>query len=51
LKLSIRDRQLQEKIFAIEAVDVDVDAWILLEYLKNEYTQIEILDELDKKAE
>ena len=51
LKLSIRDRQLQEKIFAIEAVDVDVEAWILLEYLKNEYTQIEILDELDKFIE
>ena len=36
LKLSIRDRSLREKIFAIEAVDVDVDAWLLLEYLKNE---------------
>ena len=47
LKLSIRDRKLQEKIFAIEAVEVDVDAWVLLEYLKNEYTQVEILDELD----
>ena len=44
LKLSIRDRKLQEKIFAIEAVDVDVDAWVLLEYLKNEYTQVEIID-------
>ena len=43
LKLSIRDRKLQEKIFAIEAVEVDVDAWLLLEYLKNEYTQVEIL--------
>ena len=51
LKLSIRDRKLQEKIFAIEAVEVDVDAWILLEYLKNEYTQVEILDELDKFIE
>ena len=39
LKLSIRDRKLQEKIFAIEAVDIDVDAWVLLEYLKNEYAQ------------
>ena len=38
LKLSIRDRKLQEKVFAIEAVEVDVDAWILLEYLKNELT-------------
>jgi hypothetical protein len=48
LKLSIRDRKLKEKVFAIEAVEVDVDAWVLLEYLKNEYTQVEILDELDK---
>ena len=47
LKLSIRDRKLQEKVFAIEAVEVEVDAWVLLEYLKNEYTQVEILDELD----
>ena len=44
-------RKLQEKIFAIEAVDIDVDAWILLEYLKNEYAQVEILDELDKFIE
>ena len=48
LKLSIRDRKLQEKVFAIEAVEVDIDAWVLLEYVKNEYTQVEILDELDK---
>ena len=39
LKLSIRDPKLQEKVFAIEAIDIDVDAWILLEYLKNEYAQ------------
>ena len=51
LKLSVRDRKLQEKIFAVEAVEVDVDAWVLLEYLKNEYTQVEILDELDKFIE
>ena len=51
LKLSIRDPKLQEKIFAIEAIDIDVDAWILLEYLKNEYAQSEILDELDKFIE
>ena len=51
LKLSIRDRKLREKIFAIEAVDIDVDAWVLLEYLKNEYTQVEVLDELDKFIE
>ena len=51
LKLSIRDRKLQEKVFAIEAVEVDVDAWVLLEYLKNEYTQVEILNELDTFVE
>lgn len=48
LKYEIRDRSLQEKIFAIENVEVEVDAWLLLDYLKNEYAQIEILDELDR---
>ena len=47
LRYEVRDRQLQEKIFAIESVDVEVDAWLLLDYLKNEYAQVEILDELD----
>ena len=47
LKLGIRDRQTQEKVFAVESVDVDVDADILLEYLKNEYTQKEILNSLE----
>ena len=47
LSYEVRDRQLQEKIFAIESVDVEVDAWLLLDYLKNEYAQVEILDELD----
>ena len=47
LQYEVRDRQLQEKIFAIESIDVEVDAWLLLDYLKNEYAQVEILDELD----
>ena len=47
LRYEVRDRQLQEKIFAIESVEVEVDAWLLLDYLKNEYAQVEILDELD----
>ena len=51
LKLSIRDRKLKEKVFAKEAVEVDVDAWVLLEYLKNEYTQVEILDEMEDFVE
>jgi replicative DNA helicase len=47
LKLSIRHAPTRDKVFAIEAVDVDVDAGALLEYLKNEYTQKEILNSLD----
>jgi replicative DNA helicase len=48
LKLGIRHGPTQEKVFAIENVDVDIDATTLLEYLKNEYTQKEILNSLDK---
>lgn len=48
LKLSIRDRVVQEKLYSIESIEVDSDANSLLEYLKNEYAQILILDELDK---
>ena len=47
LKLSIRHSATQEKIHAIETVDVDVDAYTLLQYLKNEYTQKEILNCLE----
>jgi len=51
LTLSIRDKTLEEKVYAIQSVEVDADAWNLLEYLKNEYTQILVLDELDKYIE
>ena len=47
LKLSIRHAPTRDKVFAIEAVDVEIDAGTLLEYLKNEYTQKEILNSLD----
>lgn len=47
LKLGIRDSQTQEKVFAVESVDVDVEAHVLLEYLKNEFTQKEILNSLE----
>ena len=39
LKFEIRDAGTREKLYAIEAVDVDADPQMLLEYLKNEYTQ------------
>ena len=47
LKLSIRHALTRDKVFAIESVEIDIDANTLLEYLKNEYTQREILNSLD----
>lgn len=51
LKFGIRDAQTRSKVFAIESVDVDVPASQLLEYVKNEYAQREILDQIDKYIE
>jgi hypothetical protein len=47
LKLELRDQTLKEKIYAIESLEVDSNPYQLLEYLKNEYTQIEILGQVD----
>ena len=47
LKLSLRDQSIKEKIFAIETLEVDSEPQHLLEYLKNEYTHGELLDEID----
>ena len=47
LKSEIRSRELQEKIYAIESVDTDVPAYKLLEYLKDQFTQSEILEQLE----
>lgn len=52
LKLGIRSSTLLDKVYAIEASeDVDVDNVTLLEFLKNEYTQEEILDKITKYLE
>ena len=51
LKYEIRDSATREKLFAIEAVEVDADPEMLLQYLKNEYTQKEILDSLEDYVE
>ena len=51
LKFEIRDSATREKLYAIEAVEVDADPHMLLEYLKNEYTQKEILDSLEDYVE
>ena len=52
LKLSVRDRRTLEKIYVIEkAQDMDIPSSQLLEYLKNEYTQAEIMTQLEKYLE
>jgi len=52
INLSLRDGLLRERFFSLEkAEDVDIDGKTLLEYLKNEYTQIEIMSQLEKYLE
>jgi replicative DNA helicase len=49
LKLSIRNNALLDKIYALQtAEDVDLENSQLLEFLKNEYTQEEIMDQISK---
>ena len=44
--LAIRDSNLRERFFALEKVEeVDIEGKTLLEYLKNEFTQIEIMNQ------
>ena len=51
LKFEIRDSSTREKLYAVEAVDADSDPYMLLQYLKNEYTQKTILDSLEDYVE
>ena len=47
LKLSVRSNLVLDKVYAIEtARDVEIENSQLLEFLKNEYTQEEIMDQL-----
>lgn len=48
LLLSIRDSQTREKVLAIQAVSCDQEPEVLLQYLKNEFTQALILRKLEK---
>jgi len=47
LKLSVPSREVKEKLAALESTEVDSEAHLLLEYLKNEYTQDMVLTEID----
>lgn len=51
LKFEIRDGATKEKLYAIESVEVEADAFMLLQYLKNEYTQQQILLSLENYVE
>jgi len=51
LELNVRDSDTVEKLQAIQTVEVEADAYMLLEYLKNEFTQKEILNSLEKYVE
>jgi hypothetical protein len=52
LKLSVRSNVVLDKVFAIQsAEDVDIDNSQLLEFLKNEYTQEEIMDQISSYLE
>ena len=46
-KFEVRDPGTLEKVYALQGIEVDVDAFSLLQYLKNEYTQKEILNSLE----
>jgi replicative DNA helicase len=46
LKYEIRDKSTLNKLYALEEIDVEADPYMLLQYLKNEYTQQEILKEI-----
>lgn len=48
LKLATRDGPTLDKIYAIEAVEVEAEPFLLLDYLKNEFTQKETLFQLHK---
>ena len=51
LKLAVRDQPTLDKIYAIEVVEVDAEPFLLLDYLKNEFTQKETLFKLHKYVE
>ena len=48
LILSIPSREVKEKVTALKSLEIDSEPYLLLEYLKNEYAQGELLDEIDK---
>lgn len=51
LEYGIRHAPTKEKVAAIQSLEVDLRPELLLEYLKNEYTQKELFDSIDNYLE
>ena len=51
LKFEIRDKVTLNKLYALDEIEVEADPYMLLQYLKNEYTQKEILVNLQDYVE
>ena len=47
LKLGLRDSATLDKVYALETIETDAEPFLLLDYLKNEYAQKEVLYQLD----
>jgi replicative DNA helicase len=48
LKLEVRDQSTLDKVYALESIETEAEPFLLLEYVKNEYAQREVLFQLDK---
>jgi replicative DNA helicase len=48
LKLSVRDSNTLDKVYALDAIVTDAEPFLLLDYVKNEYAQKEALFQLDR---
>ena len=48
LKLEVRDQNTLDKVYALESIETEAEAHVLLEYLKNEFAQREALYQMDK---
>lgn len=48
IKFDAKGRQLQQKIAVVELVEVDTDAGLLLEFLKNDYAQQLVFEGVEK---
>lgn len=51
LQLYVRDGNTKERIAIIEATEVDTEPFLLLDYIKNEFTQKEALNEIHNFVE